>query len=291
MHELIARLRDKKPVVTDGAWGTQMQALGLPAGANPDEWNLSEPDKVRQVAAAYVEAGSRIILTNTFRSNRFALEKAGLADRVAEINGAGVEISRAAAGDKALVFASIGPSGKLLFMGQVSEQELLAAFREQAAAQATAGADAIVIETMSDLAEAKLAVAAAKETGLPVVACMVFDAGKQNDRTMTGVTPEQAAEELTAAGADAVGANCGTGPDAYVAVCRRMAETTSLPVWIKPNAGKPELDGDKIVYRITPDQFAAKCKELVGAGATFIGGCCGTSPEFIRVLIQKLNMT
>jgi len=289
MYQLFEQLKADAPVITDGAWGTQLQALGLPAGASPDEWNLSHPDKVRQVAASYVEAGSQIILTNTFQANRYALEKSGLADKTAEINRAGVRISREAAGEKARVFASIGPSGKLLFMGQVSESELLQTYREQAQAIASESPDAIVIETMSDLAEAKLALAAAKETGLPVVACMVFDAGKNKDRTMTGVTPEQAVEELAAAGADAVGANCGTGIEAYIAVCKRMAEATNLPVWIKPNAGTPEIEAGKIVYRTSPEHFAEQAKQLVAGGATFIGGCCGTNPDFIRRLRQTLK--
>jgi methionine synthase I (cobalamin-dependent) len=240
------------------------------------------------VARAYVEAGSRVILTNTFRASRLALRGYGLGDQVARINQVGVEISRRAAAGRARVFASIGPTGKLLLTGETTEEELRAVFSEQVRALAEGGAEAIVIETMSDLTEAKAALAAAKETGLPVVACMVFDTGKNRDRTMMGATPEQVARELTEAGASAVGANCGSGIEAYVPVCRRLRAATHLPVWIKPNAGMPELIEGRTVWRATPEEFAAQVPALVEAGAAFVGGCCGTSPEFVRAVARTL---
>jgi methionine synthase I (cobalamin-dependent) len=284
----IAELFANGPVVTDGAWGTQLQALGLPHGECPDGWNLSHPKRVEDVPRAYAEAGSQIVLTNTFRANRFALADYGLDDQTPEINRAGAEISLDAVGGQARVFGSIGPSGKMLITGQVSEDDLLAAFDEQARALAQAGVDALVIETMSDLAEAKLALAAAKSTGLSVVACMVFDSGKQMDRTMMGATATQVARELTDAGADVVGANCGQGIASYVEVCRQLHAATDRPLWIKANAGLPELDGDNMVYRTTAGQFAAYGPALVEAGARFIGGCCGTTPEFINALRKRI---
>jgi methionine synthase I (cobalamin-dependent) len=277
------------PVLTDGAWGTEMQARGLAAGETPDFWNLFHPDRVEQVARAYVTAGSQVVLTNTFRANRIALATHPDVERIAEVNRAGVEISRRAAGDRARVFASIGPCGKLLITGEVDEAALHAAFAEQAQALAAGGADAIVVETMSDLAEAGIAVEAAKATGLPVVACMVFDSGKNRDRTMMGVTPEQAAEELTRVGADAIGANCGTGIEDYIPICASLAAATPLPVWIKPNAGLPELEDGEVVYRTTPAEFVARVPKLLEAGARFVGGCCGTSPEFIEAMHRELN--
>jgi methionine synthase I (cobalamin-dependent) len=165
---------------------------------------------------------------------------------------------------------------------------LKAAFREQAGALAAGGADGIAIETMSDLTEATLAIEAARATGLPVVACMSFDSGKRRDRTMMGVTPEEAAEALTRAGADVVGANCGSGIDDYVRLCAGLAQATDLPVWIKPNAGIPELEGAKVVYRTTPEEFAARLPALVEAGARFVGGCCGTGPKFIEAMRRRL---
>lgn len=276
------------PVLLDGAWGTRLHALGLDAGEVGDLWNLERPDRVEQVAREYVEAGSRIILTNTFRANRIAIGAAG-AGRIAELNRAGVEISKRAAKGEARVFGSIGPSGKLLVTGEVDEEGLRAAFREQAGALSGAGADGIVIETMSDLTEATLAIEAARGTGLPVVACMSFDSGKRRDRTMTGVTPAQAASALGEAGADAIGANCGAGIDDYVPICAALAGATHLPVWIKPNAGMPELEGGKVVYRTTPEEFASRLPALLDAGARFVGGCCGTGPPFIAAMRRRLR--
>jgi 5-methyltetrahydrofolate--homocysteine methyltransferase len=287
--KLISQLISDGPVVTDGAWGSQIIALGLAAGELGDAWNLSHPDRVEAVARAYVEAGSRVILTNTLLSNRITLLAYGFAGKVAEINRAGVEISRRAAAGRAYVFASIGPSGKLLLTGEITPEELSAAFSEQAQALAAAGADALVIETMGDIAEAVLAVQAARETGLPVVACVVFDSGKNQDRTLMGVTPEQAAAELTAAGADVIGANCGQGIAGYVPVCRRLRASTDRPIWIKPNAGLPELVEGRTVYRTTPDEFASHVPALIEAGASFIGGCCGTTPDFIRSVVRRIR--
>jgi methionine synthase I (cobalamin-dependent) len=176
----------------------------------------------------------------------------------------------------------MGPSGKM--RGDVSEDELLAAFSEQAAALVEA--DGIVIETMSDVEEAVIAVRAAQRAGLPVVACMVFDTGRNKDRTMMGQTPEQAAAALTAAGADVIGANCGAGMEAYVRVCERLRAAVGSPVWIKPNAGLPELVDGQPVYRTTPEEFAARLPALERAGAGYVGGCCGATPEFIRALVE-----
>lgn len=289
MASLLQDLLAQAPVLTDGAWGTQLQAAGLKPGEVPDLWNLTQPDKVRAVATAYVEAGSQIILTNTFGATRPRLEEAGCQDKVSEVSEAGARLSREAAGDRAKVFASIGPTGKMLMMGEITADELSAAFREQAAALAKGGADAIVIETMADPEEAGLAVAAAKETGLPVVACMVFDSGENQDRTMMGTTPEEAAKALTQAGADVVGANCGQGIAGFVSICGRLKASTDRPIWIKANAGLPELQDGKAVYTTTPEEFVSHIPALIDAGAGFIGGCCGTSPEFIRAARSFLD--
>lgn len=289
MHKTIEKLLARRPVVTDGAWGTQLQQRGLPTGSCPDEWNLSHPDKVKEVAAAYVEAGSDIILTNTFGASPFMLVRHDLGDRVAEINAAGVRISREAAAGRAMVFASMGPSGVMLMMGDVSPEDVQAGFAEQAQAMADAGADGIVIETMSDPVEAALAVVAAKSTGLPVVACMTFDSGANKDRTMMGTTPEQAAEKLTAAGADVIGSNCGQGIAGFVPICQRLLAATDRPIWIKANAGLPEVIGGKTLYTQTSAEFAGYIPQLIDAGASFIGGCCGTTPEFIAAVKRQLN--
>ncbi len=289
MMSLLEKCLSSGPVVTDGAWGTQLQARGLAPGECPDAWNLTHPDLVEQVARAYVEAGSQVILSNTFGASSLSLARHGLDAKMVEINRAGAAISKRAAAGKALVFASIGPSGKMLVSGEVTEDELSASFSQQAQALKEGGADALVIETMSDLAEAKIALAAAKSSGLPVVACVVFDSGKNKDRTMMGNTPEQAAAELTEAGADVVGANCGVGIAAYVPICKRLKANTDKPVWIKANAGLPEVVDGRTTWRTTPEEFASYAPALVEAGASFLGGCCGTRPEFIAATLKVLG--
>ncbi len=288
MTDLIPQLIAAGPVVTDGAWGSLFLSLGLDPGELGDAWNLSHPDRVEAVPRAYVEAGSRVILTNTFRSNRITLARYGLAEKLEEINRTGVEISRRAAAGRALVFASLGSTGKLLVTGETTPEELSSVFSQQVQILASAGADAIIFETMGDLAETVLAVQAARATGLPVVACMVFDTGKNKDRTLMGVTPEQAAVELTAAGADVIGANCGQGIAGYIPICRRLRAATDRPLWIKPNAGLPEVVDGRTVYRTTPEEFAAHIPALLDGGANFLGGCCGTTPDFIRAIVGKV---
>ena len=268
------------PLLTDGAWGTEFQKLGLPPGECPDRWNLEHPERVESVAAAYCEAGSRVILTNTFRANAVSLTGAD----IRAINRAGVEISRRAARGRARVVASMGPSGKLLLADDADPQSLAAAFAEQAEALAGAGADTLLVETMSDVEEARIAARAALATGLPVIVSFVFDSGRNKDRTMTGATPEQAAKAMAAEGVDAVGANCGAGIESFVSICRRLRESCSLPVWIKPNAGLPAIENGEVIYRTTPAEFAAHVPALIDAGASFVGGCCGTSPAFIKAM-------
>ena len=289
VQSMIRELRKLSPVLTDGAWGTELQKMGLAPGEVGDCWNLAYPEKVAALARSYVEAGSEVILTNTFRANRIALHGHDAEKKIKELNRAGVEISRSAAGPKARVFASMGPSGKLLMAEEITEQELLESFTEQAQALAEAGPDGIVIETMSDLAEAGIALEAAKATGLPTVVCMVFDSGRNQDRTLTGVTPERAAQELTARGADVIGANCGKGIDGFISICQRLNASTDQPVWIKSNAGLPRMSGETILYDMTAEVFASHLPQLVSAGASFIGGCCGTDPQFIRAMSTQLR--
>lgn len=288
MHALFENLLASGPVVTDGAWGTQLQNLGLQPGECPDGWNLTHPDRVEQVARAYVEAGSHVILTNSFGANRVRLAESGLADKTTAINRQAVDISRRAAGNQARVFASIGPTGKMIASGDLTAEEARAAFLEQAQALAAAGADALVIETMSELDEALAALDAAQQTNLPVVACMVYDSGRDKDRTMMGITPEQAAQALTQAGANAIGANCGQGIEGFAPICRRLKQHTNRPVWIKANAGLPVMADGHITYPTTPEEFVSHVPKLIAAGASFLGGCCGTTPDFIKTLVRQV---
>jgi methionine synthase I (cobalamin-dependent) len=271
-------------MISDGAWGTQLQARGLASGTTPDTWNLTHAEQVESVARAYVEAGSQVILTNTFRANAVAMHSSTEAELDA-INRAGVAISKRAAGKQALVFASIGPTGKILMSGEIGCEQVTAAFAAQAQSLAAAGADALLIETMSDIEEARLAVEAARRTGLPVLASFAFDSGKNKDRTMMGATPEAVAAAMVEAGADAVGANCGVGVELSVPICKRLCAACDLPVWIKPNAGLPTIEGTAIHYATSADYFASHYAALAEAGASFVGSCCGSTPDFIRALV------
>lgn len=275
--------------LTDGAWGTELQRRGLAIRDCPDAWNLTHPEQVEAVAKAYVNAGSDIILTNTFGANRIRLSHARLEHEVMSINREGVAISRRAAQGCARVFASMGPTGKLLPEGEVTPKDLQPAFEEQAQALASSGADGLVIETMTYLEEARCAVRAACSTGLPVIACMVFNSGPAKDCTLTGVTPEQAAEELLESGANVIGANCGHGIAGLVDICRRLRAVTHQPIWIKASAGLPEFVDGRAVYRITPAEFASYLPAMIEAGAQFIGGCCGVGPEFIAAARRRIT--
>jgi len=289
MHPLIEKLIKEGPVVTDGSWGTQLQNRGLKRGMCPDSWNLSHPELVEEVARQYVEAGSQIILTNTFGGSRLSLERYNLGDKAVEINTAGVEISKKAAGNRACVFASIGPTGKMLLTKETTEEEMQKAFEEQANAQARAGAEGIIIETMIDIIEATIAARAARRTGLPVIASMVFDSGVDKDTTLMGVTPEAAVDEFTKLGVDGIGANCGQGIEGYIPICRRMRAVTSMPIWIKPNAGLPEILDEETIFYTTAGEFVKFVPDLIAAGANFIGGCCGSDQSFVSAIRKVIT--
>lgn len=273
--------------VADGAWATELGKLVPAPNGCRDQLNLSHPEFVRQLGAAYVEAGSKIILTNTFSANRLALGRFKLENQVLPINQAGVKISRDAAAGRAHVFGCMGPSGKILLVAEVDEKSLYEAFEEQAQALASAGVDGLVIETMTELAEAVIAVRSAKRTGLLVAACMSFDSGQHRQATSMGTMPQEAASALAEAGADIIGCNCGMGLEGSIPVVTALRAATDKPIWAKPSAGLPEIEGGKLVYKITPQEFADKARELADAGANIIGGCCGTTPDFIRALTSE----
>jgi methionine synthase I (cobalamin-dependent) len=287
-----ANFGDLPVSATDGAWGTELMKLGGASTELKDLWNISAPDKVLQVARSYVDAGANIILTNTFSANAVVIARHGAAGRSAEVTRAGAAISRQAAGDRARVFGSIGPTGKLVSLKQIAVEEAEAAFAEQARALAEGGADAIVIETMADLAEAQAALRACLAAcDLPVGVSFTFDSGKEKDRTMMGVTPAQAWKLAREGGASFVGANCGIGIDAYIKVAAQFAACGSeLPLWIKGNAGRPEMEADGSVhYRAGPEDFSRAVPPLVEAGVRFIGGCCGSTPDHVRAIVASLD--
>jgi len=277
-------------MISDGAWGTQLQVRGLQPGTTPDTWNLTHAEQVESVARAYAEAGSQVILTNTFRANSVAMPGTSAVDLDA-INRAGVTLSKRGAGKQALVFASIGPTGKILMSGEVTAEQVSSCFASQAISLAAAGADALLIETMSDVEEARLAVEAARRTGLPVLASFAFDSGKNKDRTMMGATPEMVAAAMVEAGADAVGANCGVGVELSVPICKRFHEACDLPIWVKPNAGLPTIEGTTIHYATSAEYFASYFAAIAEAGASFVGACCGSTPDFVRALVAARSAT
>jgi 5-methyltetrahydrofolate--homocysteine methyltransferase len=285
----ISDITNKSVNVSDGAWGTEFGKLGLQPGECPEFWNADKPDKVEKVAKSYVDAGCQIILSNSFGGSSFRLKEFGAEDRVKELNSKAVEISKKAAGDSALVFASMGPSGKMLAMNEVTEDQLYDAFGEQALAFNEAGADAVVVETMTDAGELKCAVRAVKEkTGLFVVASMSFDAGPETTHTNMGISAAEAVKAVEEAGADAIGANCGTGINNFKNICKAFKKLTELPIWMKGNAGLPELEKGKTVYKMGPEDFASNAMQIVELGANIIGGCCGTSPAHLKALAEAV---
>lgn len=287
MRDWKAKLDEKGLLIADGAWGTQLAQKGLAAGEPPEGWNLAQPERVLAVAGSYVEAGTDVILTNTFGGSRIKLAKAGLDGQTVEINRRGAELSREAASDDVLVFASVGPTGEFLQpLGTLTEAEIVECFAEQVAALLAGGADGVVIETMTDLGEATAALKAARDAGAgAAVVSMTFQKGARGFATMMGLTPEAAAVELTAAGADIIGANCGAGIEEMIEAVKLLRAATDKPIWAKPNAGLPELVAGRTVYRQTPEQMAGQLPALVEAGARIVGGCCGSGPDHIRALV------
>lgn len=288
MPNLLTTLKTKGILVSDGGWGSFLVARGLKPGESPEGWNLDHPDEVRDIARMYAGAGADIVLTNSFGGTRFKMEHYGLADRVGEINKAAAALSREAVGPDKIVLASMGPTGKILMMGDVSEAELYDAFAEQAIALAAGGADAATVETMSALDEAAAAVRAVKQsTPLSIVASFTFDTKTpQGYRTMMGVSPEEMAEAMLDAGADVLGANCSLGSGEMVEVIAALhAAAPDVPLIVHPNAGRPEQQPDgSVAYPETPACMAANVPALIAAGATIIGGCCGTGPDHIRAI-------
>ncbi len=281
----------QRPLLGDGAMGTQLMMAGLESGACGEEWNLTHPERVLGIQRRYAEAGSDVILTNTFGGSRIMLNRHGNADNVTAINKAGVNIVRQAfqeAGRDGYVIGDIGPFGGLMEpYGEFTEEQVREAFEEQAKALVDAGADGIIIETQTGLEELGIAIAAAKQAGAAcVIGSLAYDVTLDGStfRTMMGIDPERAAEFMQDAGAGVVALNCGTGMDMQRAneAIHRYKEATSLPVMAQPNAGQPKLIEMKVIYDETPQQMVRGVVPLLQSGTNIIGACCGSTPDHIR---------
>ena len=285
----------RRPLVCDGAMGTQLLARGMTGGECGMLWNLNRPGDVGGVHLAYRNAGCDLITTNSFGGSRFPLAHHGLQSRVAELNRAAARVACAAAGAKGWVLGDVGPFGDFLEpVGDVTADDLRAAFQEQIAALLDGGADAILVETMSDPAEAVVGVEAAKACGknIPVIVTYAFQKTGHEFRTMMGVTAAEAVRRAVAAGADIVGTNCGTdlSLEDYVALAQQLvAAAGKVSVIVQPNGGSPRTENGKTIYDATPEQMAACAQKLLAAGARIIGGCCGTTPEHLAAMSRAVK--
>ncbi len=290
---LLDRLHAGELLISDGATGTYLQQRGLEAGGCPEEFNASRADVVRGMASDYFEAGSDMVLTNSFGGSRFMQKKYGYGGRVIEFNRlAAQHASSQKPDERHYVLGSVGPTGEMMepLPDGVSESEMYEALAEQMRALAEGGADAILVETQMALEEAVTGIRAAREnTDLPVFATMVFDLGPRGFFTMMGVTPEKAVNDLREAGADVVGANCGNGIDRMVDLAAQMRAVDEGPMLIHSNAGIPDMKNGRIIYNEGPEYMAERFERLADMGINILGGCCGTGPEHIRALRARLQ--
>ncbi|MBN2613413.1 MAG: homocysteine S-methyltransferase family protein [Bacteroidales bacterium] len=292
MNKIAYEIKSGKKLVSDGAWGTFLQKMGMGPGECPELWNIEKPGQVYKIAKSYIDAGADMIETNSFGGSFYKLANYGLQHRVVEINRAAAEISRRAAGKEKHVLGSVGPTGKMLIMGDVTEEDLYNAFKEQAIALYQGGADAIVIETMSDLDEARIAVKAAREnTAAEIICTMTFEKTVNGEyRSMMGVSPTDMVNIIIDAGADIIGANCGNGIEGMIDIVKEIRKNNAdIPVLIHANAGLPVYQDGQTIFPETPVQMASFVGKLLDAGANVIGGCCGTTPLHITKIAETIK--
>lgn len=286
---LIDRLDAGEILIADGSTGATLMAAGLPAGTPPELWNVENTEQILSLHKAFLDAGSQIILTNTFGGTRIKLEKAGLGERTIELNRHAAKLAREAAGDQAYVAGDLGPTGELMApLGKLTFERALETFTEQARVLADEGVDLLWVETMTDLNEARAAVMGAKKAGdLPIFCSLSFG---PKGRTIMGVRAGQAAKELWDLGLTAVGANCGEGIPPVLEALKQMQEVLpGAPLIAKPNAGLPRLVDGKTVYSMTPQDFSAHTPEFVALGAKIIGGCCGSTHEHVAAVAAAVK--
>jgi 5-methyltetrahydrofolate--homocysteine methyltransferase len=287
-----ARLGKKLPLVSDGAIGTMLIDRGLKAGLAPESFNLENTEALEDVARLYFDAGADIVHTNTFGGSRLKLASHHLGDHVEAVNRNAIAAVKKVAPKHGVVSVSCGPTGLILKpYGDADPEAVYESFRQQLTIAVDVGADAVTVETMIDIEEAKLAVEAAKSVSdtIPIMATMTFDDTPKGFFTIMGVSIEKAAQELEAAGADIVGSNCGNGIETMVTIAREFKNVTDMPLLIQANAGLPELRDGSPIYPETPDFMAEKAKELAEMGVAVIGGCCGTTPQHTKALKKMLD--
>ena len=297
MTRLLHEVARERRLVGDGAMGTQLMLAGLEQGGCGEAWNLTHPDRVLAIQRRYAEAGADCIITNTFGGSRLMLRRHGHEAELTEINRAGARITREAfGGQPGFVLGDVGPLGALLEpYGDLSETDARAALEEQCAALVSAGVDAIIIETQTGLEELGLAIDAARAVNVPcVIASLAYDLSMDGTfyKTMMGVAPGGAAKFVADRGANIVALNCGTGMDMIGAakVARIYRDTCSLPIMVQPNAGLPVLEKMKAVYKQLPADMAAGVPEVLAAGASIVGSCCGSTPDHTRAIRQQVDL-
>jgi 5-methyltetrahydrofolate--homocysteine methyltransferase len=292
MENIVKRLHKGDVIVGDGAMGTLLMERGLKHGEPPESYNLTRPHILQEIASLYLDAGAEIITTNTFGASPLRLRQFSLENEFEAVNRNAVEAVRKAVGNKAYVSASIGPSARNIKpLGDTAPEEIIDSFKQQIKALLSAGIDMLCIETMTDVAEAVLAIQAARslDAGIPIMTTVTFGKIPQGYFTMMGTSVADAAVQLVAAGADIVGSNCGNGAAEMVDIAREFKRHSKAPVVIQSNAGLPKTNGTELVYPETPDYLADKAVELLDLGVQIIGGCCGTGPEHIRAIRKAVD--
>jgi 5-methyltetrahydrofolate--homocysteine methyltransferase len=289
MPDFLTQLERNRILIADGATGTMLQKAGLPIGVAPERWNLENPDAVLNHYKAYINAGSDIILTNTFGGSQIRLKRDNLGNQCHKVNLRAAELARQAAGEDAIVFGDLGPTGELIApLGLLSVKEVTESFAMQVNALVEGGVDAILVETMSDITEAKAALKGIRQvTDLPVIISFSFDT---RGRTMMGVKPEQAVDEIWPLGIAAIGANCGrTLSETLQAIHEMRMAIPEAILFAKPNAGLPHTDGSELVYDVTPEIMAKYALKFLEANVKIFGGCCGSTPEHIKAIASAIR--
>ena len=287
-REEFRQLLEQRTVFIDGATGTELQKRGMPAGVCPEKWILDNPWAIQEVQRAYYEAGSDIVLAPTFTASPIKLAEYGLEGDMVEMNRNLIRLTREVAGEKGLVAADISMTGKQLYpLGDLMFEDLVDCYKAQVEAILSEGVDLFVVETMMSLQECRAAVLAIKEScDLPIIVSLTYN---PDGKTLYGTSPDTATIVLQSMGVDCIGMNCSTGPDAMLELVQQMEKVANVPIIVKPNAGLPELENGKTVYKMGPEEFTDACEKLYEAGASLFGGCCGSTPDHIRALVARLK--